>query len=111
MEQSPNPQDARSAFIAHVANLNEVEALKILKERIAQGEDPFNIVEDCREGMRVVGERYERRDYFLSGLIMAGEIFKEVMQVLAPIINQQTQGTVLGVVLLGTVAGDIHDIG
>ncbi len=111
MSQSPGPEDIRSIFIAHVADLDEDAVLLLLKERIAQGEDPFNIVEDCREGMRVVGERYEKRDYFLSGLIMAGEIFKEVMQILSPIISHQTQGTVIGSVLLGTVAGDIHNIG
>ncbi|NMC34166.1 MAG: cobalamin-binding protein, partial [Veillonellaceae bacterium] len=111
MSESPQHQDIRSTFIAHVANLDEEAALSLLKERIEQGEDPFNVVEDCREGMRMVGQRYEQREYFLSGLIMAGEIFKEVMQVLSPIISQQTQGTVIGTVLLGTVAGDIHNIG
>lgn len=111
MDQSAGQQDVRSLFIAYVANLDEDAALDLLKERIRNGEDPFNIVEDCREGMRVVGQRYEQRDYFLSGLIMAGEIFKEVMQVLSPIMRMQTQGTVIGSVLLGTVAGDIHNIG
>jgi methanogenic corrinoid protein MtbC1 len=111
MTQSEDIQDIRARFIAHVADLNEEAALELLNERISRGEDPFDIVADCREGMRLVGERYEKRDYFLSGLIMAGEIFKEVMQELSPIITQQTQGANLGVVLLGTVAGDIHNIG
>lgn len=111
MGQSMENQDIRTVFITHVANLEEEAALELLKQRLEQGEDPFNIVEDCREGMRIVGERYEKREYFLSGLIMAGEIFKEVMQVLSPIITQQTQHSVIGTVLLCTVAGDIHDIG
>lgn len=106
-DRSPN----RLALIHAVADLDEDKAIALVKERIASSDNPFTIVEDCREGLRMVGERYESRDYFLSGLIMAGEIFKDVMQLLEPIITDQNQGSDLGVVLLGTVAGDIHNIG
>jgi methanogenic corrinoid protein MtbC1 len=58
-----------------------------------------------------VGARYERREYYLSGLIMAGEIFREVMEILSPIIEVRFSGNETGTILLGTVQGDIHDIG
>ncbi|MGB9521248.1 MAG: cobalamin B12-binding domain-containing protein, partial [Anaerolineales bacterium] len=64
-----------------------------------------------QEGMRQVGERYEKGEYYLSALIMAGEIFREVMDILTPIIKEQFQGNESGIILLGTVEGDIHDIG
>lgn len=111
MDQNPDLHDIHSDLIYRVADLDEDAALEIVKTRISKGDNPFSIVEDCREGLRIVGERYEKRDYFLSGLIMAGEIFKDIMELLAPIITVNYQGTELGLILIGTVAGDIHDIG
>lgn len=61
--------------------------------------------------MREVGERYECHDYYLSGLIMAGEIFREVMVLTQPSLEDELAGTATGTVLLGTVRGDIHNIG
>jgi methylmalonyl-CoA mutase cobalamin-binding domain/chain len=60
---------------------------------------------------RSVGERYEQKDIYLSGLIMAGEIFRSVMTVAQPGLEDELAGDASGRVLLGTVAGDIHDIG
>jgi 5-methyltetrahydrofolate--homocysteine methyltransferase len=101
----------RSELIQAVAELMEPEALALVRKRIQAGDDPLSIVEDCQEGLRQVGERYERREYYLSGLIMAGEIFREIMEALAPLIELRFSGSESGVVLLGTVEGDIHDIG
>jgi methanogenic corrinoid protein MtbC1 len=94
-----------------VLELDEEEALTIVQRRLQKGDDPLSIVEDCQEGMRRVGERYEQGQYFLSGLIMAGEIFREVMELTQPIIKEKVQGNESGRLLLGTVQGDIHDIG
>ena len=111
MNQSPSLSDLRAGLIRCVADLQEDEALAIVRARLASNDDPLQIVEDCQEGLRQVGERYERREYYLSGLIMAGEIFRQVMELLAPLIQQRFSGHESGVILLGTVAGDIHDIG
>ena len=100
-----------SYLINQVLELNEEEALDIVRRRLQQGDDPLSIVEDCQEGMRRVGQRYEQGQYFLSGLIMAGEIFREVMELTQPIIQEKMQGNVSGRILIGTVQGDIHDIG
>jgi len=101
----------RNRLIELVADLKEKEALDLVQIRIQMKDDPLAIVEDCQEGLRLVGERYEKREYFLSGLIMAGEIFREVMEFLAPLIEVEFQGNESGLILLGTVKGDIHDIG
>ena len=111
MTQSIDLSERRGGLIRCVADLDEQGALALLAARLAQNEDPLGIVEDCQEGLRLVGERYERREYYLSGLIMAGEIFRQVMELLAPLIQQRFRGHESGVILLGTVAGDIHDIG
>jgi methanogenic corrinoid protein MtbC1 len=104
-------EDYRTALIKSVSDLEEEKALELVKLRIAKGDDPLNIVHDCQDGLQQVGERYEEREYFLSGLIMAGEIFREVMELLQPLIEEQFSGNDNGQILLGTVRGDIHDIG
>jgi methanogenic corrinoid protein MtbC1 len=111
MAQDLKSKDLSSKLISYVADLKEQEALALVWERIEQNDDPLALVENCQEGLRVVGERYERQEYYLSGLIMAGEIFREVMEILAPIIEVRFSGNETGAILLGTVQGDIHDIG
>jgi methanogenic corrinoid protein MtbC1 len=106
-----NRREIQTALIHHVAELNEQEVLALVQERLNRGDNPLSIVEDCQEGMRRVGERYEQEQYYLAGLIMAGEIFREVMELAQPAIETRIRGEESGRVLLGTVQGDIHDIG
>jgi len=94
-----------------LADLEEDAVLDLVRQRVAAGDDPLQIIEECNAGMRQVGERYEQRRYFLSGLIMAGEIFREVVEIVQPVIVNRTPRQSSGRVLLGTVQGDIHDIG
>ncbi len=110
-ETSPEQNPLRAALIQNVADLNEDQSLALVRQRLEQQEDPLTIVEDCQEGLRQVGLRYERQEYYLSGLIMAGEIFREAMELLAPTIETHFDGSASGSILLGTVEGDIHDIG
>jgi methanogenic corrinoid protein MtbC1 len=111
MTEIARGQDKRAELVKLVADLNETGALSLVEARIQTGEDPLAIVEDCQEGLRQVGERYEQRIYYLSGLIMAGEIFREAMELLRPTITLRFSGNETGSILLGTVRGDIHDIG
>ena len=106
-----NDQDIQSALINHVADLDEDRALDLVRQRLDNGDDPLAIAEDCQMGLRLVGERYEQRTYYLSGLIMAGEIFRRVMELLLPPLEQRITRDESGYILLGTVQGDIHDIG
>ena len=108
---SSRSNDQSDKLIGYVADLKEQEALALVREHIEHNDDPLVLVENCQEGLRIVGERYERQEYYLSGLIMAGEIFREVMEILAPIIEVRFTGHASGAILLGTVQGDIHDIG
>jgi methanogenic corrinoid protein MtbC1 len=91
--------------------LDETRTLEITRELLAQGmATPLSILSSCQQALRVVGERYEREEYFISGLIMAGELFKEVLEIVQPT-QEQILGGDKGKILLGTVAKDIHDIG
>jgi len=106
-----NVQDNRLLLIENIKLLKEDHVLALVKERIQQGDDPLAVIEDAKEGMRQVGELYEQRKYYISGLMMAGEIFREVMELVEPVLVQSIRGDEAGHILLGTVQGDIHDIG
>ena len=94
-----------------IADLEEDAVLAIVQQRLGAGDNPMQIIDECNEGMRMVGQRYEKGEYFVAGLIMSGEIFREVVELVQPLIEQQSQGSASGCVLVGTVSGDIHDIG
>jgi methanogenic corrinoid protein MtbC1 len=110
-EKEMNASDKHTLLINNLLELEEAAVLVLTRERLAAGEDPFAIIEDAQQAMRLVGERYEQGDYYISSMMMAGEIFREVMEILEPILERKTIGKVLGKILLGTVQGDIHDIG
>lgn len=99
------------SITAAVGALNYASTLTLVREALAKGETAVDIVHATQAGLRVVGERYEQQDIFLSGLIMAGEIFRGVMEMVQPDWESGLQGEASGRVLLGTVAGDIHDLG
>lgn len=94
-----------------IAELNEDEAKRLVREKIDTGVEPMSIVDECRQGMDIVGERYKSKDYFLSELIVSGEIFKEAMAVVEPLLKGGKQAEPLSKMVLGTVKGDIHNIG
>ncbi len=68
------------------------------------------ILDDARSAMEIVGKRFEQSGYFIPDLMMAGEILAGVSKIVKPHISQEQGGGKLGRVLIGTVAGDIHDI-
>ena len=103
--------NTRERLINLLADLEEDDVLQLVYQRVAAGDDPLQIIEDCNEGMRLVGQRYERGEFYVSGLIMSGEIFREVVEYVQPMLEQRANGHSSGRVLVGTVSGDIHDIG
>ena len=98
----------RMAFI----ELDENRTLELTRELLAQnGPTPLSILSTCQQALTVVGERYERQEYYISGLIMAGELFKEVLELVQPPAPLTPADESSGTIVLGTVAKDIHDIG
>lgn len=95
--------------------LNEDCVLNLVREAIARGASASEVVlGPLSETMNIVGEMYEKGEFFLADLVVAAEIFKSVMRELDPLIRSETSrlkgGRRLRVVL-GTVKGDVHDIG
>jgi methanogenic corrinoid protein MtbC1 len=94
-----------------VAELKESEVLAAIEKHLANGVGPDEILAACQKGMRLVGSMHEEGMYFIAGLIMAGEIMRQAVDLLKPVMIKTTSSEKLGRVLLGTIAGDIHDIG
>jgi methanogenic corrinoid protein MtbC1 len=119
----PDPE----SLVARIAALDEKGSLDAVRARVAAGDDALAIIADCQRGMQYVGEDYQSGKYFISGLIMAGEIFREAMEILEPLLptpapidakgDRDSSGhdssghDAAGSVLVCTVRGDIHDIG
>jgi len=93
-----------------LAELKEDETLAEIRKALDGGTDPLALVEGLREGMSLVGRRFEEKEYFLSELIMSAEIFKEAIVLIEPHLKAG-EGATKGKVVIGTVKGDIHDIG
>ena len=111
MNQVENAGGALTGLAHALAELQETEALEIVRLRMERGDDPMQIIEDCQAGMREVGKRYTDQQYFLSGLILAGDILRQIMEIVLPVVENNLSGNSSGRVLVGTVQGDIHDLG
>ena len=94
-----------------LADLEEEEVLKIVKDKLGAGEDPLKILDDARKGMEIVGKRFADSEYFIPDLVYSGEILKAVTELVKPKMADAVKIKKLGKVVFGTVAGDIHDIG
>ncbi len=91
--------------------LDESRTLDLTRGLLLDGTSSLSILNSCQQALKVVGERYERHEYYISGLIMAGELFKEVLDIAQPPLVELEQEVPSGTIVLGTVAKDIHDIG
>lgn len=98
-------------LIKAIADLQEEEALRIVAERLAAGEAALGILEDSRSAMEIVGRRFENKEYFIPDLVYSGEILNEIAEIVKPMLGEAIEAESLGKVIIGTVAGDIHDIG
>jgi len=98
-------------LVRAIADLQEEEALRITEKRLSAGEEPFNILTDSRHAMEIVGKRFENKEYFIPDLVYSGEILREIAEIVKPKLTKANEFKHLGKVVIGTVAGDIHDIG
>jgi len=97
-------------LIEAIVEMDEDEALRIVNERVAANEDPMGILDCGREALTTIGELFEKQEYFLTELVMGGEIFKGVAAIVSPLLKSEGAPS-KGRVLMGTVQNDIHDLG
>lgn len=94
-----------------MVQMKEDEALAITQELLDSNADPIKILDTCTKAMETVGKKFEAGVYFLPELMMAGEMLKQISDKVKPMVQQQPGEKKAGKVLIGTVLGDIHDIG
>lgn len=91
--------------------LKRDEVARAVKSRVEKGEDPIQILEECRQGMTTVGERFQKGEYFLAELLLSAEIFKGAVAILQPYLAKARPPKPLAKMVLATLKGDIHDLG
>ncbi|MFC1532407.1 B12-binding domain-containing protein [Thermodesulfobacteriota bacterium] len=94
-----------------LSDLKEPEALEFVEKALEEGVDPMDLMGETKDGMNIVGERFSGGDYFIPDLVYSGEILKGIVKILQPHLKTAEEEERLGKVIIGTVAGDIHDIG
>lgn len=102
-------------LVTLLADMEEEEALELARRMLDEGFDAMQILELCKEAMDIVGSRYEQQEYFLPELMLAGEMLTEISVMAKPLIldtpAEEGGANSKGTVIIGTVHGDLHDIG
>jgi len=98
-------------LVTALADLKEKDALRIAEERLNAGENPLKILNDSRYALEIVGKRFETSEYFIPDLVYSGEILQQIIEMVKPKLEGDAQVKRLGKFVIGTVYGDIHDIG
>jgi len=105
--------DNRQKLIDLIVGMESMEAADLTSEMLEAGTEPLEILDICRSAMDIVGSKFEDGEFFIPELILAGETLEDISRLVKPLISG-TDGEAQekhGKVLIGTVAGDLHDIG
>ena len=96
-----------------MVHMREQEALSLAEKMLNDGVHPLKVLEQCREAVEKVGKQFELGKYFLPELVMAGEMLKKISKMTEPFVKQDADQNIerIGKVVIGSVKGDIHDIG
>ncbi|MDD3825815.1 MAG: cobalamin-dependent protein [Anaerolineae bacterium] len=94
-----------------IADMREEEALSLVRDMVKSGVEPMAILDAARMAMSIVGQRYEEGTYFLPELMLSGEMLNQITEIIKPELAKLPEVKRHGKVLIGTVKGDIHDIG
>jgi 5-methyltetrahydrofolate--homocysteine methyltransferase len=106
--------DEERQLVEWLADMNEDDALPLANRFLLEDKvDPMHVLDLCRAAMDIVGKRFEEGEYFLPELVLAGEMLDTIGAVAKPLIKAAGGGAAQthGKVLIGTVHGDLHDIG
>ena len=94
-----------------ISELKKKEAIQVTEQRLKAGEDPLRILDDGKKAMQIVGARFSEGIYFIPDLVYSGKILEQIAELVKPGLSQTPQTGKLGRIVLGTVAGDLHDLG
>jgi len=94
-----------------IADMHDEEAIELARRLLDGGTPPAEVLEDCRKAMAIVGKLFEDEEYFIPELILAGETLRAISEIVKPRMAGGGETARNGRIVLGTVQGDIHDIG
>ena len=98
-------------LVTLISELKQKEAIAVAEQRLKSGEDLLKILDDGKKAMQIVGSRFSEGTYFIPDLVYSGKILEQIAELVKPGLAQAPQTGKLGKIVLGTVAGDLHDIG
>ena len=101
----------KEELIEAFVDMEEAGALEIANAMLDNGVDPLEVLDACRMALVAIGERFGRGEAFVPELIMAGEMMNAIGAVVKPRLTTEGDVKKHGIVVIGTVEGDIHDIG
>jgi len=98
-------------LVALISELKQKEAIEMAERRLKSGQDPLKILDDGKKAMQIVGRRFSEGTYFIPDLVFSGKILEQIAELVKPGLAQAAHTGKQGKIVLGTVAGDLHDIG
>ena len=100
-----------SSLSRALVSFNEKELLSIIGRELSSNTNPLSIVEELRAGIQEVGDRFGKGEFFLAELVAAAKFFEKGMKLVEPRLTKSADRESLGKILIGTAAGDVHDLG
>jgi methylmalonyl-CoA mutase cobalamin-binding domain/chain len=104
-------EELRESLISSVDNANETELLEVAKKCLGKKVPAESLIKSIADAFGVIGSRYEKGDYYLPELMFAGTVSQKVLGILAPILYSDKSKRTFANIVIGTVRGDIHDLG
>jgi 5-methyltetrahydrofolate--homocysteine methyltransferase len=105
---SSNPKESLKNLLI---DLKEEDLLEAVRSRLTSKDDPMALIHEMRDGMRIVGDKYEEGEYFLGELLVAAESLNKAIEIIKPYLPKREDQQSSGIIVIGTVKSDIHAIG
>ena len=103
---------SKEELIEAIVELEEEKSYSLVRKLLEEGANAKDVIDILRKGVETIGDKFNKKEYFLTELVMAGEIFQQSAKILQPALEKETERGQQGVaVVIGTVQGDVHDIG
>lgn len=106
-EKTPKVESLSQAII----NLKYNEIGSIVENALNTGLKPLEILDELKAGLKVIGDKYQNGEFFLSELFIAAETMGRALNVLQPLLLKEKRRESEGTIVLGSIEGDIHDFG
>lgn len=95
-----------------IRNFDTEEGRKVAKETLDKKEDLMKAIKAMSDELAEIGEKFQRGEIYLPHLVMAADVMDEVIRIFEPFLSaEEVSKSKLGTVVMGTVEGDLHDIG